>query len=113
MTLNYATLNGFTGSETIYQQPMFKTKYTEGVKFLGDSVNWLLTDILAQLDYNPKLRGNSFVAIKIKPAIGQIVYTDGDDTEIEIQEYGIMDGLDNQRINLFATDGVLMLAREY
>jgi hypothetical protein len=126
MTINLtqSDLNQFTGCMQPFFDGMFKNCfYTDGVKFLREHCGWVVTDILAHLAYNPKVKGQDFVTIKVNVEQGFISYIgdgpNGDEVEIERQDYNYMDFPFN--LTLFAgstevgdKEGVmLMLPSEY
>jgi len=119
-------LNGFTGTEQYFIHPLFNTiKYTDGIKFIGDNkASWLITDILAVLSHEPKVKKGyeqeGFISIKINFIENKATatYTDGNEKILYTQKYKITDFLKHfeiseGKLNLYYTNGVLMLAREY
>ena len=123
-------LNGFTGTQQYYFNGFFKDiEYTDGVKFLGDNkASWLVTDILAVLSHEPRVKkgyeDEGFICIKWKfekndndGTRATATYTDGNDNILFIQKYDYTDFLKHyvteSEINLFYTNGVLMLGSEY
>lgn len=107
-----------TGTQQWYRVPLFpRTVYTEGVKMVADGgAAWLVTDILAQVSHNPKLRNEPFLVAKWTCQLGgkpaKVEYTNGDEEILETQTYEFTD-LENRSIVFFITDGVLMLSTEY
>ena len=118
-------LKGFSGSEGYYFNPFFKPiKYTDGIKFLSDNkASWLVTDTQAVLLHEPKVKqgyeDEGFICIKWKfeGTTATATYTDGNDNIFYIQKYGYTDFLKHYAIeselNLYYTDGVLLLSSEY
>ena len=119
------SLNGFTGSCHYYFNPFFKPiKYTDGIKFLSDNkASWLITDTQAVLLYEPMVKDGyereGFICIKWKfeGTTATATYTDGNENILFIQNYEYTDFLNHyvieSELNLYYTDGVLLLAREY
>jgi len=111
-------LGSATGTQEWYRNPLFaKAVYTEGVKMVADGgAAWLVTDILAQVCCNPKLRDEPFLAIDWTCQLGdkpaKVEYSDGDGMVLETQRYEFTD-LENRSIKFFYTDGCLMLSSEY
>lgn len=115
-------LKSFTGTEMFYQLPLFKTRFTDGLKYLTEVANcfWLITDtsVIAK-----SLMGKSeFITIDFKrlskaeqiesntEAI--ILYTDGNNRVLEKHSYFATDfPLDELR--LFSLNDTLMLPSEY
>lgn len=116
-TFTASDLAHFWGSETLYHMPLFAGwRYTEGVKFLNhNGCGWLVTDILAVLKLQAKVKREEFVSIKLvvsadKTAV--VTYDDGNGVVLYQQKYEMTD-CPVSEIKFFATDGVLMLASEY
>lgn len=109
-------LSNFTGTEGYHFNPIFRqVNYTDGVKFVSDNgAAWLVVDALAHLIHNKKVARQSFAAVNVKPngkGGASMILTDGNKKVLAKQEYCISDL--PCEVNLFATDGVLMLASEY
>lgn len=112
----HSRLSHFTGTEGYFYHPLFKhINYTDGVKFLSDyGVAWLVTDTLAHLVHNKKVKGQPFVAITLtsKGGTAKLVLDDGNDKTLATQKYDFTD-LPDGEIKMFFTDGILLLASEY
>ena len=124
-------LNGFTGTEQYFYNPFFKAiKYTDGIKYLSDNkASWLVTDTQAVLLYNPEVKEGyeqeGFICIKWKfekddesnRTTATATYTDGNDNIFYIQKYESTDFLKHyvteSELNLYYTNGVLILSSEY
>ena len=115
-------LQRFCGSETVYTIPMFKTRYTEGVKYLAEAANcyWLVTDAaVITKRIKPK---SSFLVIYFKrfseelqerlQKEAQITYADGNGTILYQQDYELPD-LPLDELRLFFVQDTLMLPSEY
>jgi hypothetical protein len=115
-------LKQFNGSETIFQIPLLKTKYTDGIKYLAEAAQcfWLVTDasVIAK-----SLQSKSyFITIDIKRFSEQergikkcdaiVTYSDGNDVLILEQKYGYTD-FPLEELRLFFVDDTLMLPGEY
>ena len=123
--MNKHDLNGFNGTEQYYFNPFFKAiRYTDGVKFLSDNkASWLVTDSLSVLLHEEKVlkeyENSGFISIKwlFEGTTATATYTDGNDGVLFVQEYGHTDFLNHfdikNELNLFYTNGVLMLGSEY
>jgi hypothetical protein len=111
-----AILAQFTGTEGYHFNPLFRNiNYTDGVKYLSDNgAAWLVTDTLAHLVHNKKVKGQEFVAITLaaKDGKAQLLLTDGNDKNLAKQTYDFTD-LPDGEIKMFFSDGVLLLASEY
>jgi hypothetical protein len=115
-------LKSFTGTEMFYQLPLFKTRFTDGVKYLSEVAEcfWLVTDasVIAK-----SLKGkNEFITIDFKrlskveqiksKTEAVILYTDGNNNLLEKHGYFVTDfPLDDLR--LFFVNDTLMLPSEY
>lgn len=115
-------LQHFNGSEMIYQIPLIRTRYTNGLKYLANAADcyWLITD--TSIIAKSLMDKSYFITIDFKrlPAKKQdhsgneaeITYSDGDGTILEKHGYRITDfPLDELR--LFFVDNTLMLPSEY
>lgn len=115
-------LKSFIGTEMFYQLPLFKTRFTDGVKYLSEVADcfWLITDtsVIAKSLINK----SEFITIDFKrlskaeqieshtEAI--ILYSDGNDNLLEKHGYFVTDfPLDELR--LFFVNDTLMLPSEY
>ncbi|RXG21900.1 DUF6876 family protein [Leeuwenhoekiella marinoflava] len=115
-------LQGFCGSETCYSIPMFKTRYTEGVKYLAEAAQcyWLITD--AAVITKSLKHKSSFLVIYFKrfskevqarlQKEAQITYADGSGTILFQQDYELTD-LPLDELRLFFVENMLMLPNEY
>ena len=115
-------LQHFHGSETIFQIPLTRTRYTNGIKYLASVADcyWLITD--ASVIAKNLMDKSYFITIDFKrlsleeqDAMGHeavIIYSDGNDNVLEKQKYNFTDfPLDELR--LFFVDNTLMLPNEY
>jgi hypothetical protein len=104
----------FYGSENMYFNPLFKAiKYTEGVQHLQDGGGWIVTDALAQLMGNKKLKSEEFLVVKFAPngKGGAIAtYDDGNNNVLVRQEYDVSDI--PCEVMMYRENGVLMLVGE-
>ncbi|MEZ7494344.1 hypothetical protein QO206_02525 [Leeuwenhoekiella aequorea] len=115
-------LHRFCGSETIYTIPMFKTRYTEGVKYLAEAANcyWLVTDVMVMAKTLRKK--SAFLVIYFnrlseelqqkQNTEAQITYGDGNGTIPYQQDYKFSD-LPLDELRLFFVQDTLMLPGEY
>ena len=115
-------LQNFHGSETIFQIPLTRTRYTNGIKYLASVADcyWLITD--ASVIAKNLMDKSYFITIDFKRlsleeqvAMGHeavIIYGDGNDNVLEKHKYNFTDfPLDELR--LFFVDNTLMLPNEY
>ncbi|SHG26016.1 hypothetical protein SAMN05444483_10792 [Salegentibacter echinorum] len=115
-------LKHFNGSETIYQIPLIRTRYTNGLKYLANAADcyWLITD--TSIIAKSLMEKSYFITIDFKKCqVGkqdysgneaEITYSDGNGRILEKQGYKITDfPLDELR--LFFVDNTLMLPSEY
>jgi hypothetical protein len=115
-TITASQLAQYYGSEQFFFNPLFRSiKYTEGVKYLSDNgAAWLITDILAVLKGDRKVKAEEFVSIcfTVKDRAGVILMTDGNDKELYKQLVEYTD-FPIAEVKMFYTSGVLMLSSEY
>ena len=115
-------LQHFHGSETIFQIPLTRTRYTNGIKYLANAAEcfWLIT--YASIIAKSLMDKSYFITIDFKrlspeeqDAIGHeavIIYSDGNDNVLEKHKCNFTDfPLDELR--LFFVDNTLMLPNEY
>ena len=115
-------LQYFNGSLVLYQLPLIKTKFTEGIKYLAEAANsfWLVTD--TSVIAKSLLDKSRFISIDFKKfteeekdKIGyeaKIDYSDGNGLVFETHKYHLTDfPLDELR--LYFVDDTLMLPSEY
>src|SRR5680860_243814 len=115
-------LQHFHGSEVLFQIPLLKTRYTDGLKYLADETAcyWLITDtsVIAKSLTNR----SRFITIDFKRLSEDkqdytgheavITYSDGNGNVFEKHGYGITDfPLDELR--LYFVNDTLMLPSEY
>jgi hypothetical protein len=118
--INGKNLSQFSGTEEYYFNPIFRSvRYTDGVQFLGaNGASWLVTDMLAVLVHEPKVKREEFVSVTITTkqkddvTTAKVVYDNGNGKIIYTQDY---DGTDFplRELKFFYTNNVLMLASEY
>lgn len=109
-------LDNFYGTENYFFNPLFKNwRYTDGVKFVSDNgAAWLVTDILAHLMLNKKVKNEEFLAIsfKVNPdKTGTLLFDDGNDKVLLRHDYDFTDLPFD--LKFYATNNVLMLSSEY
>lgn len=115
-------LQHFYGSETIFQIPLLRTQYTNGLKYLAEAAEcfWLITD--TSVIAKSLTQRSKFITIDFKKLSeeeqrntsyeAEIIYSDGNNLVLEKQVYRITDfPLDELR--LFFVNGTLMLPSEY
>jgi len=115
-------LQYFNGSLVLYQLPLIKTKFTEGIKYLAEAANsfWLVTD--TSVIAKSLLDKSRFISIDFKKfneeekdKMGyeaKIDYSDGNGLVFETHKYHLTDfPLDELR--LYFVDDTLMLPSEY
>ncbi|WP_335965455.1 DUF6876 family protein [Galbibacter sp. PAP.153] len=115
-------LEQFHGSAQLYQLPLCRTRYTEGVQFLATSANafWLLTD--ASVMGKSLMYKSRFITVDFKRYTqaeaerhgydAVISYSDGNGTVFTEQRYHITD-FPLEQIRLFFVDNTLLLPSEY
>jgi len=114
--LTHANVSQFSGTEGYYYNPIFRqARYTDGVQFVGENgASWLVTDMLAVLIHEPKVKKEEFVSIKVtvKDGTAQVVYDDGNGKVLYKQDCPGTD-FPLDELKFFYTNKVLMLASEY
>ena len=96
-----AELQHFSGSETFFQIPLTKTRFTDGIKYLATAAEcyWLITD--ASVIAKSLLSKSYFITIdfkrlsikeqKIQGCEAVIFYGDGNDHILEKHKYQVTD----------------------
>ena len=115
-------LQHFHGSETVFQIPLLRTRYTNGLKYLAEAAKcfWLITD--TSVIAKSLMDRSEFITIDFKRLPedkqdftgyeAEIIYTDGNDNILEKHGYRATDfPLDELR--LFFVNNTLMLPSEY
>ncbi|MAU70612.1 DUF6876 family protein [Cytophaga sp. FL35] len=115
-------LSQFIGTEGFYRLPLFKTRYTDGIKYLSEVAEcfWLITD--ASIMAKSLRTCSEFVTIDFKRLSetermnleyeAEVIYSDGNNNVLGKQEYLFTDfPLDELR--LFFVNDTLMLPSEY
>ncbi|MFB9053117.1 DUF6876 family protein [Formosa undariae] len=115
-------LQQFHGSMECFKIPLINTRYTEGIQYLAEhgQCHWLITD--ASIIGKQLMKKAYFITIdfkrlseadqKQKGYEAEIIYTDGNDTVLDMQTYRITD-FPLQKIRLYFIDNMLMLPGEY
>jgi len=115
-------LKRFTGSIVLYQIPLLKTTFTDGIKYLAETAKcfWLVTDTSA---YAKTLMGKSyFVTIDFKRLAEkkqqrsdfnfELIYSDGNGNIFGKFKYRATD-FPMDELRLFFINNTLMLTSEY
>ena len=115
-------LQHFHGSEQLYQIPLLRTRYTNGVKYLANAADcyWLVTDV--SVIAKSLMDKSRFITVDFKKltpeetkgneATAAISYSDGNGNTFETHRYQSTDfPLDELR--LFFVDDTLLLPSEY
>ena len=115
-------LQHFHGSEMLYQIPLIRTRFTNGLKYLANVAEcfWLITDV--SVIAKSLLNRSHFITIDFKRLSedeqdftgyeAEIIYSDGNGNIFEIHRYNFTDfPLDELR--LYFVDNTLMLTSEY
>jgi hypothetical protein len=117
-TLTTNDLTSFTGSETLYMQPLYgKVRYTEGVRHVAEAgeAYWLLDAIIFSARHEPRLQGEGFQVwtLTVHKSRAVLRCTDGDnDQPLYVQRIPFTDfPLDT--IVLWLVNDVLMIPSEY
>jgi hypothetical protein len=116
-TFTASDLSNFYGSENWFYNPLFgkAITYTDGVKFISDrGCGWMVTDILAVVKLEPKVKREEFVSIKFQKSpdgAAVISYEDGNGGKLYSQKYDATD-CPVDEINFYFENNVLMLVGE-
>ena len=115
-------LQHFQGSEMLYQIPLIRTRFTNGLKYLANVAEcfWLITD--TSVIAKSLLNRSHFITIDFKRLSedeqdytgykAEIIYSDGNGNVFETHQYNFTDfPLDELR--LYFVDNTLMLPSEY
>lgn len=111
--LTLKALDGFIGTECYYDVLGFNV--TDGVKYIMDNgYSWFVTDALAVIKCNPKLRSQPFLSVKLKrtgDSEADLSIEDGNYNPFYRQHYGFTDA--KRDLTLFYENGVLLLNSEH
>lgn len=110
--LDLPDLDQFTGTEQYHN--VMGVQVTDGVAYVMQSgYSWAVTDAITLLKMLPKLRGQEFVAIKLKlhEKGATITYDDGNGKILHKQMYEWTNA--RKEFTMFYTGGVLLLSGEY
>lgn len=106
-------LNHFTGSEVVYQHPLFDFLYTEGAKYVATEAGayWLLEEIGIR---GRTLKDQPFQVWKLKVFgnQGKLQAEDGNDNVIHEFELNYTD-FPEPGIELWFVEGTILLPSEY
>lgn len=115
-------LQHFHGSETIFQFPLLRTRYTNGIKYLANAADcyWLVTDV--SVIAKSLMSRSRFITVDFKKYspeeaenIGYsavIKYSDGNGKIFEEHKYHATD-FPLEELRLFFVDNTLLLPSEY
>lgn len=110
--LELKALGQFIGTEKYYN--VLGVRVTDGVKYAMDNgYAWFITDALAVIICTPRLRKDTFLAVKLKQKGNEANLTieDGNGKVFYRQHYGFTDA--KRDLTLFYEDGVLLLNSEH
>ncbi len=114
--LDLKDLDNFIGTESYHKIRLYPiVNLTDGIDYVMDNrYSWFITDMLAVIKTKEEIKNEDFLGITLvinddKTAIAKI--TDGNEKVLYKQEYKWTNCKKN--LNLFFTNNVLMLSREY
>jgi hypothetical protein len=112
--LNLEHLGEFCGTLDYYA--VLGAKVTDGVFYIMENgYSWFVTDALAVIMCNPKLKREPFLAVKLKVNVesseADVTITDGNEKVFYRQHYKFTDA--KKDLTLFFEGGVLLLASEH
>jgi hypothetical protein len=106
--LELTHLPQYTGTDEYHG--VMGANVTDGIAYLMENgYSWLVTDALVILKM--KLKRHEFVSIKFYVESATVIYEDGNGGKLHTQQYETTNA--TQNLELFYTDGVLLLAQEY
>jgi hypothetical protein len=115
-TLTTTDLKQFTGSEVLYQNPLYgPLRYTAGARHVAVAGEaWWLLDLIASYRRHPKVRSAWFQTwtLEVAEQSGMVMCTDGEDHLLVTQHLPFTD-FPLKAITLWVVDNVLMLPSEY
>ena len=115
-------LQHFHGSELLYQIPLIRTRYTNGIKYLANAADcyWLVTDV--SVIAKSLMNRSRFITVDFKKYTAEeaeingysaaITYSDGNGKTFEEHNYHVTD-FPLEELRLFFVDNTLLLPSEY
>ena len=115
-------LQHFHGSELLYQIPLIRTRYTNGIKYLANAADcyWLVTDV--SVIAKSLMNRSRFITVDFKKYTAEeaeingysaaITYSDGNGKTFEEHNYQVTD-FPLEELRLFFVDNTLLLPSEY
>lgn len=103
-------LEQFCGTEQYHR--VMGMNATDGVAYImQNGYSWFVTDAAAVIMM--KLKGEEFLSVKlvVKGTTAKMIITDGNEKTLYTQDYKYTDA--KRDLNLYCTDGVIMLNGEY
>ena len=110
MDLELKQIHNFTGTEQYHN--VMGVNVTDGIAYLMENgYSWFITDSLVII--RMRFKNEEFLSVKLKlnGDKAKMVITDGNDKTLYEQKYEYTNV--KKEVNLFFTDNVYMLAREY
>lgn len=111
--LELKALGSFTGSLHYYN--VLGVFVTDGVKYIMENgYSWFVTDAIAAIKFNPRLRKEPFLVVKLanlRDYECDLIIEDGNYNVLYRQHYKFTDA--RRELKLFYSNNVLMLASEY
>lgn len=112
--LTLKDLNQYYGTEGYYN--VMGVKVTDGINYIiQNGYSWFVTDFISLvITKHESIKDEEFLSVKLKlegDKQGFMIVTDGNEKQLYNQYYQYTDAKIN--LNLFYTDGVLMLSGEY
>jgi len=112
--LELKNLGQFTG--TLHYYNVFGVNVTDGVKYVMDNgYSWFVTDAIAVIRCTPKVRRETFLAVKLKvdtkECTAKMVISDGNGKTLYRQDYQYTDA--KRDVTLWCENGVMILPSEH
>jgi len=108
--LTLKDLNQYYGTENYYK--VLQANVTDGINYImRNGYSWFVTDFLIVAGFRFKEQEFLSVKLKLNGSKGLMEVTDGNNNILYTQEYKYTDA--KTELNLFYTNGVLMLSGEY
>ena len=117
MTLDFAELTQFTGTEHWYRHGMNRdVLYTDGVRHVAEAAGayWLIDEIAIAQRYEPAIRGEAFQVWKlaVKDSAATLTCEDGAERKVFSKVIEFTD-FPEPGITLWCTDSTILLPSEY
>lgn len=110
--LDLKELESYTGTQQYHNILGFNV--TDGIAYIiQNGYSWFVTDSLAVIRFDEKIKKLEFLSIKLKldGNKAQMLITDGNDNILYTQDYTYTTA--KKELDLYFTNGVMLLSQEY